>query len=51
VYRKVFKPNAACPECGLVFEREPGYFLGSFYVSYGVGAAVAIPTVISESVS
>jgi len=29
-----------------VFEREPGYFLGSFYVSYGIGAAVAIPTVL-----
>ena len=46
VYRKIFKPNASCPECGLVFEREPGYFLGSFYVSYGIGAAVGIPTVL-----
>jgi len=46
VYKKIFKPNAACPECGLVFEREPGYFLGSFYVSYGIGTTVAIPTVL-----
>lgn len=46
VYRKIFRPNVSCPQCGLVFEREPGYFLGSFYVSYGIGAAVAIPTVL-----
>lgn len=46
VFRKILRPNASCPECGLVFEREPGYFLGSFYVSYGIGAAVAIPTVL-----
>jgi uncharacterized protein (DUF983 family) len=26
-----------CPVCDLKFEREPGYFLGAMYVSYGVG--------------
>lgn len=46
VYRGFWKPHTTCPECGLSFEREPGYFLGSFYVSYGIGAAVAIPTVL-----
>ncbi len=46
VYHGFLKPNLRCPECGLSFEREPGYFLGSFYVSYGLGAAVAIPTVL-----
>ena len=25
-----------CPVCGLQFEREPGYFLGAMYVSYGL---------------
>ena len=25
-----------CPNCGLRFNREPGYFLGAMYVSYGV---------------
>jgi uncharacterized protein (DUF983 family) len=24
-----------CPECGFVFERAPGYFLGSAYLNYG----------------
>ena len=25
-----------CPNCGLRFNREPGYFLGAMYVSYGL---------------
>jgi uncharacterized protein (DUF983 family) len=27
-----------CAACGLRFEREPGYFLGSIYFNYGVTA-------------
>jgi len=29
-----------CPECGLKFEREDGYFLGAMYISYGLGIGV-----------
>ena len=29
-----------CDACGLLFAREPGYFLGSIYVNYGVTALV-----------
>jgi Protein of unknown function (DUF983) len=25
-----------CSNCGLKFEREPGYFLGAMYISYGL---------------
>ena len=25
-----------CPECGLKYEREQGYFLGAMYISYGL---------------
>lgn len=32
-----------CPECGLKFDREPGYFLGAMYFSY---VLMAIPAVI-----
>lgn len=32
--------NERCPSCGLLFNREPGYFLGAMYVSYGLGLAV-----------
>lgn len=27
-----------CDHCGLTYEREPGYFLGSIYVNYGLTA-------------
>jgi hypothetical protein len=33
----------ACPVCGYVFEREPGYFVGAMYVSY----ALAIPVYLA----
>jgi hypothetical protein len=29
--------NDRCPACGLNFNREPGYFLGGMYISYGLG--------------
>ena len=31
-----------CPECGLRYEREQGYFLGAMYVSY----ALSVPPVL-----
>jgi len=31
-----------CPNCGLKFEREPGYFLGAMYISYGLGLIVIV---------
>lgn len=34
--------NPRCPECGLVFEREPGYFLGAMYISYGMASAILV---------
>lgn len=30
--------NDPCPTCGLIFQREEGYFLGSMYFSYPLGA-------------
>jgi len=29
-----------CPRCGLSYEREPGFYLGSIYVNYGVTALI-----------
>jgi hypothetical protein len=29
-----------CSECGLNYEREPGFYLGSIYVNYGLTALV-----------
>lgn len=32
--------NDRCPVCGLRFDREPGYFLGAMYISYGLALAL-----------
>lgn len=34
--------NHACAVCHLVFEREPGYFVGAIYINYAATAVVAI---------
>lgn len=33
---KLFELNDACPRCGLRFERDEGFFLGSVALNYGV---------------
>jgi hypothetical protein len=30
--------NSHCSHCGIKFEREPGFFLGSIYFNYGLTA-------------
>ena len=37
MFRGRFEMNATCPVCGHRFEREPGFFQGAMYVSYGIG--------------
>lgn len=37
MFRGRFAMNATCPVCGHRFEREPGFFQGAMYVSYGLG--------------
>jgi len=38
--------HAKCPNCGYVYEREPGYFLGAMVVSYLLGAFSVVPTLL-----
>ena len=40
MWRGFLTMNRECPVCGLVFEREPGYYTGAMVVSY----AIAVPT-------
>ena len=35
-----WKMAERCPECGLTFEREQGYFLGAMYISFPLGVVV-----------
>jgi len=43
VFKSLFVPNETCPVCGLKFAREPGFFLGAMYFSYGMGILSALP--------
>jgi len=40
LFRGWLRMNKECPHCGLTFEREPGFFLGSIYINYGLTAAI-----------
>jgi uncharacterized protein (DUF983 family) len=40
IFRGFPKMNESCPVCDLKFDREPGYFLGAMYVSYGLGIGI-----------
>lgn len=38
MFRGLLRMEPKCSECGLVYERDGGYFLGSSYVNYGFTA-------------
>lgn len=42
LFRGLFRMEPRCASCLLVYEREPGYFLGSIYFSYGALALASI---------
>ena len=46
MFRTFWRMHENCPECGLLFEREPGFFYGAMYFSYGIGLVVATPVAI-----
>lgn len=35
-----FRMHETCTGCGLRYDREPGYFLGSIYVNYGLTSLI-----------
>lgn len=41
LFRGLLTMHEHCSCCGLRFEREPGYFLGSIYFNYGITALLA----------
>lgn len=44
LFRGWFRMNPACDHCGLTYQREPGYFLGSIYFNYGLTALTVTAT-------
>jgi uncharacterized protein (DUF983 family) len=39
----IFEIHEQCSVCRYRFQREPGYFIGSFYFNYGATVGIAIP--------
>ena len=46
-----FAMHETCAQCGLRYEREPGYFVGAIYVNYAVTAVVCLGGVIALDVA
>ncbi len=38
IYQRGMQMNARCPVCGLLLEREQGYFMGALYISYALAS-------------
>jgi hypothetical protein len=43
MFRGQFTMNDPCPGCGLILQREEGYFLGALYASYLLAVALILP--------
>ena len=42
IFRIFPRMNERCPDCGLKFEREQGYFLGAMYFSYFIATVIIV---------
>jgi hypothetical protein len=42
MFTGLFRMHETCTVCHLRFEREPGYFLGSIYINYGITAMLML---------
>ena len=40
LFRRWLLMHETCANCGVKFEREPGFFLGSIYINYGLTALI-----------
>ncbi|WP_256007427.1 DUF983 domain-containing protein [Pedobacter deserti] len=47
---KLQKMHVTCPHCGLRFEREPGYFYVSMFISYAMNVAEIISIAVATYV-
>jgi uncharacterized protein (DUF983 family) len=54
LFRTWFGMHRHCPTCGALFEREPGFFLGSIYINYGLTAlivSIAYPALLFNGIA
>ena len=46
LYKSLFKMNTRCEYCGLVYEREQGYFIGAIYLNVIATESLLLGTLI-----
>ncbi|HAL81395.1 MAG TPA: DUF983 domain-containing protein [Mucilaginibacter sp.] len=44
------KIHTTCPHCGMVYEREPGYFYAAMYISYAFVVAELVTLAVGTSI-
>lgn len=44
LFQNLFRMNRNCRHCGVSFTREPGFFLGSIYINYGLTSLIVAVT-------
>jgi uncharacterized protein (DUF983 family) len=46
VFHSLLGTNKDCPNCGIHFERETGYFLNAMFIAYVIGFLILAPTML-----
>ena len=46
VFAGVWQTRQRCPNCGIRFEREDGYFMMSVFIGYVIATALAVPIIV-----
>jgi uncharacterized protein (DUF983 family) len=49
-FKNGLKMNTTCSECGLKYEREPGFFYGALYVSYAFSSGIFITLYLLDAI-
>jgi uncharacterized protein (DUF983 family) len=51
IFKGRMQVHDKCPKCGLLFDRESGYFLGAMYIEYGIASGMmAMATIFLRAV-
>jgi len=48
LYRSLFKMNTHCEYCGLIYEREQGYFIGAIYINVIATESLLLGTLLID---
>jgi uncharacterized protein (DUF983 family) len=46
VFRSLWQMRPSCPVCGIIYEREPGYFMNAIFVAYLLGILLIVPVTL-----